>query len=214
MSFLETPRFPSDISFNSKGGPNYNTQIVKYGAGYESREIKWDYPMHSYDVAYGIKTIESLYDLVEFFHAVKGRGHSFLYKDHLDYKSCDVGDTVADTDQTIGTGDGAEKDFQLIKTYTSGALSSTRYIGKPVSGSVVISIDDVAQGSGWTVNTTTGVVTFTTEPAVAEVVKAGYEFDVPARFNEDSLSVDFETYRLGGVSVPIIEDKYYSQDST
>jgi len=198
MSFLETPRFPSDISFNSKGGPNYNTQIVKYGAGYESREIKWDYPMHSYDVAYGIKTIESLYDLVEFFHAVKGRGHSFRYKDHLDYKSCD----------------GAEKDFQLIKTYTSGALSSTRYIGKPVSGSVVISIDDVAQGSGWTVNTTTGVVTFTTEPAVAEVVKAGYEFDVPARFNEDSLSVDFETYRLGGVSVPIIEDKYYSQDST
>ena len=210
MSFLETPRFPAGISYGSQGGPAYNTRVIDYGAGYEQRDILWSYGRHEFDAAYGIRKIQHLYDLVEFFHAVKGRGHSFRYKDWLDFKSCAVEASVADTDQTLGTGDGAEVDFQLIKTYTQGALSSSRYITKPVLNSVVISIDDVSQASGWSVDTTTGIVTFATAPGAGEVVKAGYEFDVPVRFDVDKISVVYADYEAGQTSVPIIEDKTHS----
>ena len=41
--------------------------------------------------------------------------------------------------------------------------------------------------SGWTVDTTTGVVTFTAAPAGGVIVRAGFEFDVPVRFDTDKL---------------------------
>ena len=210
MSFLETPRFPDNIAYGSAGGPAYSTRIVEYGAGYEQRDVMWSYARHEYDVAYGIRKIEDLYSLVDFFHAVRGRGYGFRYKDFADYKSCAVNQTLSDTDQTIGTGDGVETDFQLIKKYTKGSMTTTRYITKPVSGTVVISIDDVSQPSGWTVDTTTGIVTFASAPASSAVVKAGYEFDVPVRFNVDKISVVYSDYEAGDLSVPVVELKYHS----
>jgi hypothetical protein len=68
---------------------------------------------------------------------------------------------VSATDQIIGTGDGSEMAFQLIKTYGSGGHSSVRKIKKPVAGTVRLALDAVEQMSGWSVDTTTGMVTFT-----------------------------------------------------
>ena len=96
---------------------------------------------------------------------------------------------ISDTDQVIGTGDAAEVDFQLVKIYTVGALSLTRNVTKPVTGTTIISLDDVPQGSGWTVDTTTGIVTFSVAPGGSVVVKAGFQFDVPVRFDNDVLQV-------------------------
>jgi uncharacterized protein (TIGR02217 family) len=212
MSFLETPRFPDNIAYGSQGGPGYNTRIIDYGAGYEQRDIMWEYVKHEYDVAYGIRNIDDLYTVASFFHAVKGRGHGFRYKDHLDYKSCDIEDTIAATDQNClpAVGDGAEDEFQLIKTYTSGALSTIRYITKPVSGTVVVALNGVPQGSGWSVNTATGIITFASPPGGSVTVKAGYEFDVPVRFDIDKLSVVYADYETGETSIPIIELKNHS----
>jgi len=210
MSFLETPRFPDGIAYNSAGGPGYNTRVIDYGAGFEARDILWSYGKHEYDAAYGVRKIEDLYDVVAFFHSVKGMGHGFRFKDHVDYKSCAIEETIANTDQTIGTGDDSETEFQLIKTYTSGVLSTVRYITKPVLNSIVISLDDVSQSSGWSADTTTGIVTFVTPPGDGVVVKAGYEFDVPVRFASDKLNVIYADYQAGQASIPIVEIKNQS----
>ena len=208
MSFLETPRFPDDISYGSSGGPSYNTTIVPFKSGAESRNINWAKSRYRYDVGYGVRTQAQLYSLIEYFHAVAGKGHGFRYKDWSDWNSSGDqthGATVSDTDQTIGTGDGVETDFQLIKTYTKGALSRSRTITKPESGTVVVALNGTPQASGWSVDTATGIVTFTTPPGNTVVVTAGYKFDVPVRFDTDELPVMFEDYELQSANVPLVE---------
>ena len=74
----------------------------------------------------------------------------------------------------------ASTEFALLKRYSSGAQSWTRAIAKPVAGSVRVALGGVEQMSGWTVDTTTGVVTFDTAPAAGVAVTAGFAFDVPS----------------------------------
>lgn len=205
MTFLSTPRFPDDIGYGSQGGPSYETSIVVVRSGHESRNVNWTYPRHQYDVAYGVRTIDDLEELIEFFHAVGGKAYGFRFKDWSDYKSCNTGVGTNETDQLIGTGDAAETAFQLVKVYTKGSFSRTRIISKPVTGTVSIALNDVNQGSGWTVDTTTGIVTFSSPPGESVTVKAGYQFDVPVRFDTDTLQVNIESYNTGTAQVPIIE---------
>jgi uncharacterized protein (TIGR02217 family) len=110
------------------------------------------------------------------------------------------------TDQSIGTGDGTTTAFQLVKRYASGAQSWTRAIAKPVAGSVRIALSGVEQPSGWSVDTTTGVVTFSAAPGSDVAITAGFEFDVPVRFDTDVLDVTLDLERLGSItSIPLLE---------
>jgi uncharacterized protein (TIGR02217 family) len=205
MAFLETPRFPDDIAYGSQGGPTYNTSIVVVRSGHESRNVNWSIARHAYDVAYGIRSIDNLEELLEYFHAVAGAAYGFRFKDFADFLSCNTTQTLSDTDQLIGTGDAIEVDFQLVKNYTKGAFSRSRNITKPVTGTTVISINDTPQPTGWTVDTTTGIVTFSAAPGDGLSVKAGYQFDVPVRFETDELSTVYEYYQSGSAQVPLIE---------
>lgn len=212
MSFLETPRFPDNVAYGTAGGPGYNTRVIDYGAGYEQRDIMWSYVRSEFDAAYGLRSIDDLYDVIEFFHVAKGRGHGFRFKDHSDYKSCEIEGTISAIDQNClpATGDGAETDFQLMKTYVKGALNTPRYISKPVSGTVIVAIDGTPQGSGWSIDTTTGIITFSSPPGNTLAVTAGYEFDVPVRFDIDKLSVVYSHYDSGEASIPLVELKLHS----
>jgi uncharacterized protein (TIGR02217 family) len=58
---------------------------------------------------------------------------------------------------------------------------------RPVSGSVTIGLGGILQASGWTVDLDTGIVTFATPPGAGVAVSAGFQFDVPARFDIDRL---------------------------
>ncbi len=49
-------------------------------------------------------------------------------------------------------------------------------------------------------------MTFATAPAAGAIVTAGFEFDVPVRFDTDSIRVQASTFQAGEVpSVPVIE---------
>ena len=55
-------------------------------------------------------------------------------------------------------------------------------------------------------STTTGVVTFTIAPALGVAISAGFEFDVPVRFDTDVLDVTLDLERLGSItSIPLLE---------
>jgi uncharacterized protein (TIGR02217 family) len=113
---------------------------------------------------------------------------------------------VAPTDQPIGTGNGAVITFALLKRYSSGAQSWTRAIAKPVAGTVRVALNGVEQMTGWSVNTATGSVTFTTAPGAGVAITAGFEFDVPVRFDTDMLDVTLDLERLGSItSIPLLE---------
>ena len=205
MAFHEV-RFPDNISRGARGGPERRTQIVELASGAEERNASWANSRRRYDVAYGIRRADDLAAVVAFFEARNGRLHGFRFKDWADFKSCPPSQTPGPTDQPIGTGNGAATLFQLTKRYTSGSQSWTRAITKPVAGTVTIALNGAPQASGWSVSTTTGLITFTTAPAAGVAITAGFEFDVPVRFDTDALDVTLDLERLGSItSIPLVE---------
>ena len=205
MAFHEV-RFPDNISRGARGGPERRTQIVELASGDEERNASWADSRRRYDVAYGIRRADDLALVVAFFEARNGRLHGFRYKDWADYKSALPSQAISPTDQQIGTGTGSLQTFQLSKRYTSGAQTWVRTIAKPVAGTVRVALGMVEQMSGWTVDTTTGLITFTTAPANSVIVRAGFEFDVPVRFDSDTLDVTLDLERLGSItSIPLLE---------
>lgn len=218
MGFHEV-RFPDDISYGSSGGPGYSTFIQSVDSGAEERISRWSQARHQYDVSYGIHNFTELAAVRTFFHARLGAAFGFRFKDYLDSTSTidgiapelDGGSTPANDDVEIGVGDGSETVFQLIKKYTSGPVSKIRTITKPVVGTVLIAVDGVPQVESvdFTVDYTTGLVTFVVAPPLDDAVTSGYQFDVPVRFTQsiDSLlSVNAESFSLGGIdSIPLVE---------
>jgi uncharacterized protein (TIGR02217 family) len=201
MAFHEV-RFPDAISRGARGGPERRTQIVELSSGAEERNASWANSRRRYDVAYGIRRADDLAAVVAFFEARNGRLHGFRFKDWADFKSCLPSQTPGPTDQPIGTGNGITTHFQFTKRYTSGAQFWTRAITKPVGGTVTVALNGTPQASGWSVSTATGLITFTTAPAAGVAITAGFEFDVPVRFDTDALDVE----RLGSItSIPLIE---------
>ena len=205
MAFHEI-RFPDNISRGARGGPERRTQIVELASGDEERNASWANSRRRYDAAYGVRRADDLAAVVAFFEARNGRLYGFRWKDWGDYKSCLPSGIPSATDQPIGTGDGATTAFQLIKAYISGAQTWTRTITKPVAGTVTVALDGIDQASGWSLNTTTGLVTFTAPPPGGTAITAGFEFDVPVRFDTDQLDVTHDLERLGSItSIPLIE---------
>jgi uncharacterized protein (TIGR02217 family) len=205
MNFHET-RFPTAIAFHSTGGPQRKTEIVTLGSGYEERNAVWANSRRSYDVGSGVKTLDDLSSVIAFFETRLGRLYGFRFKDFADFKSCAPGAGISPLDQAIGTGDGTTTIFQLTKTYTSGPASWTRKIAKPVDGTVRIAVGGVEAMSGFTVDITTGLVTFATPPANDAAITAGYAFDCPVRFDTDSLSINLASFAAGEIpSIPIVE---------
>ena len=205
--FIETPSFPTHIAGGSSGGPGFSTSVVMASSGYETRNINWQYARCRFNAATGIKTSDDLDAFIRFFRVAQGRAHGFRFKDWTDYSSGITGEAVTPTDQVIGTGDGSTVAFPLVKAYTVGAVTYSRPIVKPVSGSVRVALDATEQLSGWSVDTTTGIVTFDTAPTASVEITAGFEFDVPCRFDIDELAVQLEQYYYGSSDIPIIEIK-------
>ena len=205
MAFHEV-RFPDNISRGARGGPERRTQVVELASGDEERNASWANSRRRYDVAYGIRRADDLASVVAFFEARNGRLHGFRYKDWADYQSSLPSQPVTPADQQIGTGTGSLQIFQLAKRYTSGAQTWVRTIAKPVAGTVRVALGMVEQLSGWTLDASTGVVTFAAAPANGVIVHAGFEFDVPVRFDSDTLDVTLDFERLGSItSIPLLE---------
>ena len=75
-----------------------------------------------------------------------------------------------------------------------------------MAGTVRVALGTVEQLTGWTLDATTGAVTFTTAPGNGVIVRAGFEFDVPVRFDTDMLDVTLDIERLGSItSIPLLE---------
>ncbi|MCV2868538.1 DUF2460 domain-containing protein [Defluviimonas sp. WL0002] len=207
MAFHEV-RFPVKLSFGSLGGPERRTEIVTLANGFEERNTPWAETRRRYDAGVSLRSLDDIAELIAFFEARQGQLHAFRWKDWADYKSCSPSSAHAFADQVIGSGDGVRSEFQLIKTYTSGGHSQVRRIAKPVAGTVCVGLqgDELAEGVHFSVDPGTGMINFASPPSVGETVTAGYEFDVPVRFDADAIQVSVASFQAGEVpNVPVVE---------
>src|SRR5947208_10169700 len=132
--------FPLDIALKSAGGPERKTEIVAVGSGREERNARWAHSRRRFDAGYGVKTFEALSAVVAFFEERRGRLYGFRWRDRLDNSSAAPGAAVTPLDQAIGTGDGAQTEFPLLKTYCGAYAPYQRPIAKPVAGSVLVPV--------------------------------------------------------------------------
>jgi uncharacterized protein (TIGR02217 family) len=204
--------FPLDIALKSAGGPERRTEIVALGSGREERNSRWAHSRRRYDAGYGVKTLAALSAVVAFFEERRGRLHGFRWRDRLDHSSAPPDGALSAFDQNIGTGDGVQATFQLLKTYGAAHAPYQRPIVKPVAGSVRIGVDnaEVTQGTTFTCDVSSGIVTFLPGqvPAAGAAVTAGFLFDVPVRFDTDYLEVDLSAFAAGAIpKIPLVEIK-------
>lgn len=207
MAFHEV-RFPSDLSFGATGGPERRTEIVTLANGFEERNTPWAHSRHRYDAGLGLRSLPDLEALITFFEERRGQLHAFRWKDWADYRSGPPDRQPGHLDQVIGIGDGKTKRFQLSKSYGTGPTAYVRPIAKPVADSVLVGLDGTAVriGTDCVVDPTTGQVTFEIAPAASAIVSAGFEFDVPARFDVDRLAISMDTFRAGQApNIPVVE---------
>lgn len=196
MAFHQV-RFPLDVSLGARGGPERATDIVTLSSGREERNSRWLHSRRRYNAAYGIKSRAGMQSVLAFFEERRGRFHSFLWRDGLDHSS--------DGRQEIGTGDGVAVQFQLVKRYGLTFDPYLRPITKPVAASVAMFVDDVANVD-FTVDDTSGVVTFDAAPAEGAVIAASFEFDTHVRFDTDRLEVQLSQFDAAEIpAIPVIE---------
>src|SRR3989304_50940 len=116
--FLESPRFPVDISFGAQGGPGYNTAITTVRSGRESRLARWVDSRAKYDVSYGVRTQKQLDALIAFFRTVRGQAIGFRLKDWADYRDISITGGVTSVGILGATGIGTGyPTYQLVKKY-------------------------------------------------------------------------------------------------
>ena len=150
--FLESARFPLDLSFRTQGGPEFNVDVQVLESAFEQRNQFWPESRIKFDVGYGIRELDKVQAMYEFFEAVGGREHGFRIRDWRAWKSVrvtsasaesDTRDPISARDQVISI-DGTSADyFQLIRTFRRGPLARRKTITKPVLGTVMVATQGV-----------------------------------------------------------------------
>lgn len=180
MSSAVYPTLAS-LGFDVLVEPYFKTLIQESASGKELRVSSWSAPRRKYTLTYEFLrddvTNNELRKLISFFNARGGSLDSFLFVDPDD-------NTVAA--QQIGIGDNVTTVFQLVRTF--GAAG---YV-EPVSAPNVVShvYQNGVDTGGWSVDSTTGLVTFTTAPPNLVVLTADFTFYWRCRFLNDTQQVN------------------------
>lgn len=207
MAAFHEVRFPLRLALGTSGGPVRRTDIVNLSNGRENRNQRWRNSRRAYDAGSGVRSVSDLYAVLEFFEARGGQLYGFRFRDPVDFKSCPPLVVPTAMDQRIGTGDGVTAAFQLVKTYADAGGGWTRTVAKPVEGSVRISVNGIAV-TAFSTDHASGIVTFAAGhvPASGAAIRAGFEFDVPVRFDIDRIDVSLATFEAGRIpSIPLVE---------
>lgn len=200
-------RFPLDVSLGRRGGPGRRTDVVTLASGREHRNARFAHSRRHYDAGLGVRTLDALHAVVSFFEERRGRLYGFRFRDRVDHRSCAPSRLPSCLDQPIGKGDGTTRAFQLVKGYGGSFAPYLRPIAKPVAGTVRVAVNGAEQGAGgFACDAATGIVTFIIAPQPGATVTAGFDFDVPVRFDTDELEIDLSAFDAGAIpKIPLIE---------
>jgi uncharacterized protein (TIGR02217 family) len=210
-------QFPTEIGRGSSMGQGFKTLITGLDSGRENRVSLWGQPRCMYDVSYGVRSLQDVAEIRSFHRCRDGAANSFRFRDWLDFTTNPTNPTLTSSagtrDQPTypAAGDGSTTVFQMVKKYVSGPQTRTRAITLPVSGTISFWVDGVSQteGADFTIDYSTGEVTFGSPLGVGEVPEWSGEFDVKVRFGEEAdqaIKAVVDGYDLSSIqAIPLIE---------
>lgn len=168
--FLEE-RISSLIRMGSSYVDDYAVDIVTTSGGQEYRSLVHPFPVRKFDVSYLLDNNQTYAELQAIYHRAHGRFAGFRARCFDEWSSNGRTGTPTAFDQPTGlVSDGV---YQLRKLYgTDKAAGATGYayreIKKPVSGTVRVAIGATEiRNDDWSVDATTGRVTFAADKTVA-----------------------------------------------
>ena len=180
MAFDEVQLDPA-YTDQASGGGQFSTIVMASASGSEQRIAQWTNPRYRWTVDYNPVTQATLDGLIDFFVARQGRARGFRFKDWTDFEILSTSDgiTLALTSTT----------FQVQKQYISGSITRHRKIRKIVTGTItVFKADGTTPADANTIDLDTGIITFQ-GGAPIYVPTVTCEFDVPVRFDTDSMVI-------------------------
>jgi uncharacterized protein (TIGR02217 family) len=183
MSNAIFPTLPG-LGWSVKRTPSFKTLVNEAVSGKETRAALWSYPRYRWELTYDVLrdgALAELRTLEGFFLQRQGSFDAFLFSDP---------DDNAASGQPIGIGDGSTAAFQLVRPF-GGFVDP---VLAPNSVSAVYLGGVVQSGGAYSVDTATGLVTFTTAPAAGVAVTADFTFYWRVRFLEDV--AEFEKFAL------------------
>lgn len=213
MAFHEI-RLPLYWSEVDDSGPTYANLRTIVRSGAETSVALWEFPLRDWTLSARPLNKDRFDELVAFYHARGGDFHGFRWQDPRDYL---VGRSEAAVETPVATSTLTSTTFQIVRPYTSGGITKSQPVYKPngdtLTNTVATQADSTvrvyqADGttevtSGWTVNLTTGVITFSGAPGY--VPKCSCEFDWPVRFDIGRLPDSYTQFMRALNGVKLIE---------
>ena len=197
--------FPLAIGLGAEVSPTFSTSVVTTASGHEQRNAAWASGRLRYDVGPGVRSEADVQILLAFFRARRGAAKAFRFRDPLDHSSNGMTGVPTPLDVGLGTGDGVQVRFDLVKPYGSSADAEQRRITRPASGSIRVAIDGHEIVTGWQAGPSGGIQ-FDSPPEPGVTITAGFLFDVPVRFEADRLDISGHGPLAGEVPhVPLVE---------
>lgn len=182
------------FSYGFEGGPEYNTGEVDLENGLQIRNSLWMYPKHRYSASFANIQDEARDRLIEIFHAVRGKRHSFKMRDHNDFEV---------DDEPLQVEVGTTNPAQLYKTYRFGEA----YTIRPIQAIEFAIVSDTSGNEiPGTVDTETGMFYPDVPWPAVPLVWSG-EFYVWVHFNEDYNAITINSWRDHTASVELEEDR-------
>jgi uncharacterized protein (TIGR02217 family) len=205
MQAFDDILYPLALGRDATVIPEFSTSVSVTASGFERRNSLWSNARLRFDVGPGIRSEAEMGELIAFYRARRGAARGFRLRDPSDHSSNGMVGTPTPFDQALGTGDGARSDFPLVKGYGEGGERQVRRITRPVFETILVSIDNAIQLGNWELRDG-GVIAFDTPPSPGAIVRAGFLFDVPVRFAQDSLEIAGASFAAGEApSVPVVE---------
>lgn len=193
LPFVEE-RLDMGYDYGSVGGPEWSTDVVVYGAGYEHRNANWSEARGRWELGERVIDNARLEYLQAFFRARRGRAQAFRYRDWLDFDAVDEALTPDGTPA-----------HQLVKRYTSAGETQLRTIRKPVASTITMQRGG-AGFAAFSVDDTTGIATLQPDwtapifgvtqaaPAVVTVTGHGRSTGETVYITGTGMSVDGEAW--------------------
>ncbi|RWB66581.1 DUF2460 domain-containing protein [Mesorhizobium sp.] len=168
---------PETVSQGFKGGPTFSTAKSTQVNMQTRRLPNVSIARHVYTFMMQDAPADLVKQLRAFFYDRRGDYKVFLMKDWSNFQL---------VDEQIALGDGSTVAFQIVKTETAGVNPYVRVIRHIKAGTMVVKVDGVTKTltTDYTVSST-GLITFTSAPALDAVITVTADFYVPVAFEGD-----------------------------
>lgn len=188
MSLPVFPYFPS-MAWDSTKTQSWDVVIKKSGSKKRKTMTTQAYPEWTIKCSYTALSDYEVEQAAGFFAKVKGQLSPFLWKDFEDYKQTNV---------RIGTGNGTNKNFQLLRNYADDYVEP---IYDVVPETLTVYVDGVAVP--YTLGTD-GLVTLIMPPELGKAVTATFEYYWRVAFDDDGITWDnfwYKYYKLNTITL-------------